>query len=62
MKKSNESLREMWPNHRVDRTVAEPRRFVAAGSILRRLRDGVTGLPATVGHSNRWNTSCHDHG
>ncbi len=47
----------MTPNHRVDRTVAEPRRFVAAGAILRRLRDGVAGLSATVGHSNRWASS-----
>lgn len=43
-----------WPNNRVDRTVAEPRRFAAAAETLSLLRDGVARLSAPVGHSNRW--------
>jgi hypothetical protein len=40
-------------NHRVDRTVAEPRHSVAGAEGLRRRRAVVTRLSATVGHSNR---------
>jgi hypothetical protein len=40
-------------SHRVDRTAAEPRRFVSGGENLRTSLDAVSGLPAAVGHSNR---------
>lgn len=40
-------------NHRVDRTVAGPRRFATGVEDLKHCRVDVAGLSATVGHSHR---------
>jgi len=41
------------PNHRVNRTAAEPGSFAAAGERSRRYSGVVAGLSAAVGHSYR---------
>lgn len=41
------------PNHRVDRTAAEPASFSACREHSRLYSGGVTALPPAVGHSYR---------